>query len=267
MSFNFSEIFKDQPKEKIYEQLYQMAEGLFYDERDMLANMGNLSSLLYFNLSNINWAGFYLYKNDELVLGPFNGKVACTRIAMGRGVCGTAAAENITQIVEDVHQFPGHIACDSASNSEIVIPLFKDEKLLGVLDIDSFEKATFDTEDEKVYKEAEKQLSSFIEKYEGKYPKAVNVIRDNPSLFSFYDYPAEIQRSLYTSNPIESFNKKYKKNIRKKEQCPNEDSLDRFTCAIASDYNKQFESRQMKGFSKCSYELQQLFEERYGSKG
>ena len=92
MSFNFSEIFKDQPKEKIYEQLYQMAEGLFYDERDMLANMGNLSSLLYFNLSNINWAGFYLYKNDELVLGPFNGKVACTRIAMGRGVCGTAAA-------------------------------------------------------------------------------------------------------------------------------------------------------------------------------
>ena len=115
--------------------------------------------------------------------------------------------------------------------------------------------------------EAEKQLSSFIEKYEGKYPKAVNVIRDNPSLFSFYDYPAEIQRSLYTSNPIESFNKKYKKNIRKKEQFPNEGSLDRFTCAIASDYNKQFESRQMKGFSKCSYELQQLFEERHGSKG
>ena len=161
MSFNFSEIFKDQPKEKIYEQLYQMAEGLFYDERDMLANMGNLSSLLYFNLSNINWAGFYLYKNDELVLGPFNGKVACTRIAMGRGVCGTAAAEIITQIVEDVHQFPGHIACDSASNSEIVIPLFKDEKLLGVLDIDSFEKATFDTEDEKGLK---KILELFIEK-------------------------------------------------------------------------------------------------------
>lgn len=161
MSFNFSEIFKDQPKEKIYEQLYQMAEGLFYDERDMLANMGNLSSLLYFNLSNINWAGFYLYKNDELVLGPFNGKVACTRIAMGRGVCGTAAAENITQIVEDVHKFPGHIACDSASNSEIVIPLFKDEKLLGVLDIDSFEKATFDTEDEKGLK---KILELFIEK-------------------------------------------------------------------------------------------------------
>lgn len=161
MSFNFSEIFKDQPKEKIYEQLYQMAEGLFYDERDMLANMGNLSSLLYFNLSNINWAGFYLYKNGELVLGPFNGKVACTRIAMGRGVCGTAAAEKCTQIVEDVHQFPGHIACDSASNSEIVIPVFKDEKLLGVLDIDSSEKATFDTEDEKGLK---KILELLLEK-------------------------------------------------------------------------------------------------------
>lgn len=161
MSFNFSEIFKDQPKEKIYEQLYQMAEGLFYDERDMLANMGNLSSLLYFNLSNINWAGFYLHKNGELVLGPFNGKVACTRIAMGRGVCGTAAAEKCTQIVEDVHQFPGHIACDSASNSEIVIPVFKDEKLLGVLDIDSSEKATFDTEDEKGLK---KILELLLEK-------------------------------------------------------------------------------------------------------
>ena len=161
MSFNFSEIFKDQPKENLYEQLYQMAEGLFFDERDMLANMGNLSSLLYYNLSNINWAGFYLNRNNELVLGPFNGKVACTRIAIGRGVCGTAASENSTQIVEDVHQFPGHIACDSASNSEIVLPLYKDGKLLGVLDIDSFEKATFDEEDEKGLK---KILDLFIEK-------------------------------------------------------------------------------------------------------
>lgn len=161
MSFNFSEIFKDQPKENLYEQLYQMAEGLFFDERDMLANMGNLSSLLYYNLSNINWAGFYLNRNNELVLGPFNGKVACTRIAVGRGVCGTAALENRTQIVEDVHKFPGHIACDSASNSEIVLPLYKDEKLLGVLDIDSFEKATFDEEDEKGLK---KILDLFIEK-------------------------------------------------------------------------------------------------------
>ncbi|MGB5823086.1 MAG: GAF domain-containing protein [Proteocatella sp.] len=149
MSFNFSEIFKEQPKSVIYDELYKMAGGLFQDERDMLANMGNISSLLYFNLENINWAGFYLYKNAELVLGPFNGKVACTRIAMGRGVCGSSAKENKIQIVEDVHEFPGHIACDSASNSEIVIPLYKDGKLLGVLDIDSTEKANFDEEDAK----------------------------------------------------------------------------------------------------------------------
>lgn len=147
MSFNFAEILKDQPKEVLYDELSKMAGGLFQDERDMLANMGNLSSLLYFNLENINWAGFYLYKNEELVLGPFNGKVACTRIAMGRGVCGTAAKDNKTQIVQDVHTFPGHIACDSASNSEIVIPMYKDGKLLGVLDIDSFEKANFDEDD------------------------------------------------------------------------------------------------------------------------
>jgi len=149
MSFNFSEIFKNQPKELIYDELYKMAGGLFQDESDMLANMGNLSSLLYFNLENINWAGFYLYKNAELVLGPFNGKVACTRIAMGRGVCGAAAKENKTQIVEDVHEFPGHIACDSASNSEIVIPMYKDGKLLGVLDIDSPQKANFNEDDAK----------------------------------------------------------------------------------------------------------------------
>ena len=115
----------------------------------------------------------------------------------------------------------------------------------------------------KTKKEAQQQLNRFIAKYTKKYPKAVKVIKDNPSLFTFYDYPEEIQRSIYTSNPIESFNKKLKHNIRKKEQFPNEDSLDRFTCVIASDYNKQFQSRQMKGFKKCSYELQQLFEKRY----
>lgn len=149
MSFNFSEMLSGQPKEVIYEELYKMVKALFTDEDDMIANMGNVSSLLYFNLKDINWAGFYLYKNDELVLGPFNGKVACTRIAMGKGVCGTAAKENKIQVVEDVHQFPGHIACDSASNSEIVIPLYKDGNLIGVLDIDSFNKATFDQEDAK----------------------------------------------------------------------------------------------------------------------
>jgi len=115
----------------------------------------------------------------------------------------------------------------------------------------------------KTKKEAQQQLNRFITKYTKKYPKAVHVIKDNPSLFTFYDYPQEIQRSIYTSNPIESFNKKLKSNIRKKEQFPNEESLDRFTCVIACDYNKQFEARQMKGFKKCSYELQQLFEKRY----
>lgn len=149
MSFNFSEMLSGQPKEVLYEELYKMASALFSDESDMIANMGNISSLLYFNLKDINWAGFYLYKNDELVLGPFNGKVACTRIAMGKGVCGTAAKERKIQVVEDVHQFEGHIACDSASNSEIVIPLYKEDKLIGVLDIDSFNKATFDEEDAK----------------------------------------------------------------------------------------------------------------------
>lgn len=149
MSFNFSEMLSGQPKEVLYEELCKMAEGLFSDESDMIANMGNISSLLYFNLKDVNWAGFYLYKNDELVLGPFTGKVACTRIAMGKGVCGTAAKEGKIQVVEDVHKFPGHIACDSASNSEIVIPLYKDQKLIGVLDIDSFNKGTFDEEDSK----------------------------------------------------------------------------------------------------------------------
>ena len=107
------------------------------------------------------------------------------------------------------------------------------------------------------------QLNRFVAKYTKKYPKAVKVIKDNPSLFTFYDYPEEIQRSIYTSNPIESFNKKLKRNIRKKEQFPNEDSLDRFTCVIASDYNKQFQSRQMKRFKKCTFELQQPFEKWY----
>jgi len=115
----------------------------------------------------------------------------------------------------------------------------------------------------KTKKDAQQQLDRFIAQYERKYPKAVNVLSGNPSLLTFYDYPEEIRRSIYTSNPIESFNKRFKSSIRKKEQFPNEDSLDRFTCVIASDYNKQLQSRQMKGFKKCAYERRQLFEERY----
>ncbi|MHB2148134.1 GAF domain-containing protein [Calditrichota bacterium LG25] len=125
-------------KEVFYELLYRQARAMFEDERDAIANMANLSALLFYSMENINWAGFYLLKSgDELVLGPFQGKPACVRIKVGSGVCGTAVKKEKTLIVDDVHQFPGHIACDSASNSEIVVPMIKNEKMLGVLDIDS----------------------------------------------------------------------------------------------------------------------------------
>ena len=125
-------------KEVFYELLYRQARAMVEDERDAIANMANLSALLFYSMENINWAGFYLLKReDELVLGPFQGKPACVRIKVGSGVCGTAVKKEKTLIVDDVHQFPGHIACDSASNSEIVVPLIKNGKMLGVLDIDS----------------------------------------------------------------------------------------------------------------------------------
>lgn len=106
-------------------------------ERDTIANLSNAAAVLSMNLSDINWAGFYLLRDGQLVLGPFQGKPACIRIPLGRGVCGTAAATDTTQLVPNVHDFPGHIACDSASNSEIVIPLHHERSLVGVLDIDS----------------------------------------------------------------------------------------------------------------------------------
>lgn len=115
------------------EQLAAMIENVPYK----VANLANASALLWEHLSDINWAGFYLLEEDALILGPFQGKPACIRIPVGRGVCGTAVAENKTQLVPDVHLFPGHIACDCASNSEIVVPLRKDGKVIGVLDIDS----------------------------------------------------------------------------------------------------------------------------------
>jgi len=134
-------------KREIYHELALQARGLFEGERDWLANAANLSSLLFGGLADLNWAGFYVLKAGELVLGPFQGRPACVRIAMGKGVCGTAAAQRTTLIVKDVHEFPGHIACDVASNSEIVIPLEKDGRLIGVLDIDSPVFARFDDED------------------------------------------------------------------------------------------------------------------------
>lgn len=134
-------------KEELYASLHQQAQGLFYDEKDLIANAANLSALLFNALEQTNWAGFYFYKEGELVLGPFQGQPACIRIAIGKGVCGAAAETLETQLIDDVHAFPGHIACDAASNSEIVIPLVKDGNLLGVLDIDSPIKARFDEQD------------------------------------------------------------------------------------------------------------------------
>lgn len=134
-------------KEKFYNYLNLKLTGLICEEPDWLANLSNAAALLYLLLDDINWAGFYLYKNGELVLGPFQGKPACTHIALGKGVCGTAAQERKTQLVPDVHLFPGHIACDAASQSEIVVPIIHGEQLIGVLDIDAPVKERFDEKD------------------------------------------------------------------------------------------------------------------------
>lgn len=131
-----------------YGLLKAQLEALFSDERDFIANAAQFSAFLYSQLDDLNWAGFYLNKNEELVLGPFQGQVACVRIAFGRGVCGAAAATRQTQRVEDVHEFPGHIACDSASNSELVVPLVKNGRLIGVLDLDSPKLSRFSAEDQ-----------------------------------------------------------------------------------------------------------------------
>lgn len=131
-----------------YRLLNEQASAIIGDEPDIIANMSNLSALLFDALDDINWVGFYRVIDNELVLGPFQGKVACIRIPVGRGVCGTAVASNETQRVDDVHQFSGHIACDAASNSEIVIPLRKNDKVIAVLDIDSPIFSRFTDEDQ-----------------------------------------------------------------------------------------------------------------------
>jgi L-methionine (R)-S-oxide reductase len=130
-----------------YAELVRDLSALLAGERDLIANAANTAALIYGALPGLNWAGFYLYKSGELVLGPFQGRPACVRIALGKGVCGTAASRRETIRVDDVHQFPGHIACDSASNSEIVIPLLRGAELLGVLDLDSPLHARFGTAD------------------------------------------------------------------------------------------------------------------------
>jgi GAF domain-containing protein len=145
------QVAKQEPisKSELYANLAAQLRGLLEGERDFIANAANFASLLYHSLPDLNWAGFYLHKDGELVLGPFQGKPACVRIALGKGVCGTAAEQRQTILVDNVHDFPGHIACDSASNSEIVVPLVNEEQLLGVLDLDSPSFARFDDEDAK----------------------------------------------------------------------------------------------------------------------
>lgn len=134
-------------KRESYDELMRQARGLFEGERDVIANAANLSALIWQGLSDLNWTGFYFLKGEELVLGPFQGKPACVRIAIGAGVCGTAAAGARTVIVPDVHAFAGHIACDTASNSELVVPLIDRGRVLGVLDLDSPSYGRFDEED------------------------------------------------------------------------------------------------------------------------
>lgn len=134
-------------KTEYYAALNRQVEAVLHGERDWVCNLAQTSALLMQAMPDLNWAGFYLLKDGGLVLGPFQGKVACVRIALGKGVCGTAAARRTTVVVPNVHEFPGHIACDSASNSEIVVPLLHDGRLLGVLDLDSPKLNRFDAED------------------------------------------------------------------------------------------------------------------------
>ncbi|MGB7480823.1 MAG: GAF domain-containing protein [Burkholderiaceae bacterium] len=135
-------------KAEHYADLLRQAQALLAGERDLIANAANFSALVYHSLPQLNWAGFYLYDGRELVLGPFQGKPACIRIALGSGVCGTAAERRATQLVADVNAFPGHIACDSASRSEIVVPLIgADGALIGVWDVDSPLPGRFDDDD------------------------------------------------------------------------------------------------------------------------
>ena len=134
-------------KPAAYEQLKRELEALIAGETDWIANLANAAALIYHALPEVNWAGFYLLKEDVLTVGPFQGRPACVRIALGKGVCGTAAAQRQTIIVPNVHEFSGHIACDSASNAEIVVPMLQGRDLLGVLDIDSPKLGRFDEED------------------------------------------------------------------------------------------------------------------------
>ena len=146
MSFELKKLRVDD-KAVFYADLLSQAQGLLHDEHDLVANAANFSALLYHNLPDVNWVGFYFLRDGELLVGPFQGKPACVRIALGKGVCGTAATKRETQLVPDVNKFPGHIFCDGDSLSELVVPLIKGGTLVGVLDLDSPKLARFDAED------------------------------------------------------------------------------------------------------------------------
>ena len=142
--------------------ILQQLSALIEDEKNKIANLSNISAFLNELLDHINWVGFYLMEENELVLGPFQGKVACVRIPLGKGVCGTAALQRQTQLVEDVHQFPGHIACDSQSNSEIVVPIIKDDEVLGVLDIDSPHFNRFSKDDQDLLEAVVEIITQYV---------------------------------------------------------------------------------------------------------
>ncbi len=151
--------------EKISETLGFMVSACIEqlkDEKDVIANLSNISSFIKFYMDRCNWAGFYLFKENELVLGPFQGLPACIRIPLGKGVCGTAALEKRTLRIENVHEFPGHIACDAASNSEIVIPIIKNGEIYGVLDIDSPELSRFTELEEEYLTKLVKEIEKYI---------------------------------------------------------------------------------------------------------
>jgi len=150
-------------KSEFYAELNRDFQALMAGETSFLATLANTSALLFERLEGVNWAGFYLLEGDTLVLGPFQGKIACVRIPVGRGVCGTAVAQNSVQRVEDVHAFDGHIACDSASNAEIVLPLVVQDKIIGVLDIDSTVFSRFTAEDEQGLRELVSHLERLLE--------------------------------------------------------------------------------------------------------
>ena len=156
------DIAPDRPKAELYDELVEAADALTDGEPDGVANMANIAALLWQFLPDLNWSGFYRMVNDELVLGPFQGKAACIRIPLNKGVCGAAARTATSQLVEDVHAFPGHIACDADSRSELVVPIIRDEAVIAVIDLDSPLPSRFDTADQKGIETLAQLLSNRI---------------------------------------------------------------------------------------------------------